>query len=105
MQNHKEFTISEFQRWLAGFIGERLSSKELEIVVSVAVNIFLTNELMLYHTPRRVVRSNDGDSLRCPNCGTDLMGGPCEDSCSFEPGSSDLNNCWECGQKLDWEVE
>ena len=105
MQNHKERATAEFLGWLAGFVGEKVSPKELEIVVLTAANIFLTNEVLLYNTPRKIVRSNDGGSLRCPNCGLDMMGGPDSEVYNIEPADDLIYNCWECGQKLDWEVD
>lgn len=105
MLNHKEYASAEFQRWFAGFLGDRLTVKEQETTVLTACNIFLPSEVLLYNTPRKVVVSNDGSALRCPNCGLDMMGGVYGEAYNFELGEDRINNCWDCGQKLDWEVD
>lgn len=47
---------------------------------------------------KKVEFVDDGDVLLCPCCGFDLMG------CLTEP-DHDPPYCFECGQKLSWEVD
>jgi predicted RNA-binding Zn-ribbon protein involved in translation (DUF1610 family) len=54
---------------------------------------------------RKIVPNADGDVLRCPECGEDLMGGINDskwEDIYIQIEDEEINNCWHCGQKIDW---
>lgn len=72
-----------------------ISEVEWHYPMNYAVAFETAIEALKKQTPKKVIFTDNGESLLCPKCGFDLMG-------SINEPDHDPYYCFECGQALDW---